>query len=187
MASDQEPSNGNDAPAPAPQGRMFSKEEVDRKLQGQGKQLKEYEAKLAALESALAERTAADEDAKRKRMAEEGRLSEVLAQREKELEEARTSNKKFQEAEAARVQRVAEANEARAKALPDIFRDMVPEGLDPDALAAYLPKLEKLAAEARPGGNFGGSPRTSGDDKATELEKLESRIKDKLNPNKKGR
>jgi len=165
------PTEGTTTPASTPpvpptgdetgdKGKTYTEDEVQRKLQGQGKKLAEYEEKLKKFQEA---------EAKRK----EAELSkdELLAKLKAEADGKEAKIKELTEREGTRLARVSERNEERIKALPKDDRDLVPAGLEPDALSDWLAKFEariKVKTRSVDGTGGRGSPPSSPDAKKKE-------------------
>jgi hypothetical protein len=101
------------------------------------------EAKATALEAA---QTAAAEEAAKK-AGEHKALYDGLKPK---YDEATAKLTAWETREAARVAALTARNAARIAALPEDFRELVPEGLDPDTATAQIEKLEARARKADP-------------------------------------
>jgi hypothetical protein len=167
------PSGGAEVPAPSagqgeaqPSGgesgarsKMFSEEEVERKLRGPGKRIAELESALAKIE---ADAKAREEAA----LAEQGKFKEVAEIKAAAEKQARDENKTlkerlaaFEAAQQVRLDEIAASNKERVKALPEATRKDLPKGLDPEALAGVLTTIEKLLPTAQGNGRFAGGNR----------------------------
>lgn len=167
------PSGGVEVPAPSagqgevpPSGgesgakpKMFSEEEVERKLRGPGKRIAELEAALAKIEADAKSReeAALAEQGKHKELAEV-KSSEAKQLRE-QLKEREAKLAAYEAANQARLDEIAVSNKERIKALPEAVRKDVPKGLDPEALAGVLTTIEKLLPAAQGNGRFAGGNR----------------------------
>lgn len=109
------------------------------------------------MERRLAEFEAAKADAERKAAEEAGKHRELYEGLKPKYEEALTKLTAYEQREQARIEAVQQRNAARIAALPDDLRDLVPEGLDPDATTAQIERLEARARKADPGFAKGGA------------------------------
>jgi hypothetical protein len=148
-------------------GKTYTEEEVTERMRGQGKAMKELQEELDRLKAAEADRSKAAEEASRKKLEEDGKLQELIeAERKRaaELEGYKTRWEEHQQKETARLEALAAENKKRSKELPESLRELVPEGLDPDATAKHIAKLEALgtgkAVEVR-GTSGRGTPGSS--------------------------
>lgn len=114
------------------------------------------EARLKAIEEANAE-------AERKRAEEEGRYRDLYEDLKAKHDEQAGTLSTLQERETARIEALQTSNADRILNLADNLRDLVPPGLDPEATAAHLDRLEKLDTTPPPpgmppGGRTNGAP-----------------------------
>jgi predicted phage gp36 major capsid-like protein len=111
----------------------------------------EMEARLASFEAAQKKR---DEDEARKR-GEFEQLYTAASAREAQLTAELDT---YKAREAARVEAVTAENAARLERLPENFRALVPDGLDPDAARQQIARLESVLTTNTPTGGI--PPRT---------------------------
>jgi hypothetical protein len=139
------------------------KELVEGKLKGSGKEISKLRDKLQSYEKLEAERREREENERRARLAEDGKLAEVLNLERSEKGALVEKLKAYEEREAARMAKLQERNDARVKDLPKELQSIVPGQLDPEALDDYLSKLEKLVVTKtqRVFGSGGVGPRSS--------------------------
>lgn len=142
--------------------RVYTQEEVEAKLRGQGKKLAEMEARLKAVDEDRAKRKEADTAAKRKAAEESGQYKELLTVAEQRAAELEAKLMAATEKETARLEAVDADNDKRRKTLPKALVDLIPDGLDPDAVARQIERLEKLKGEkvvaVHGGGGRSGEP-----------------------------
>ncbi len=120
-----------------PQSRTYSQDDVDRKLRGQGTQLKKAQAKIKAFEDAR------QADEKRK-LEEQGRWQEIAKGHEVELGDLKSKVEQYEKAEVERVEKVTAKVKARFNKLPKDLQELVPKMIDPDEALDHIAKLEKL-------------------------------------------
>ena len=135
--------------------RMYTEDEVQARLRGQGNELKKLKEKISQFETAAEERS-------RKKLEEEGKFKELLRTTEgnyKTLEEKYNS---LVEKENNRVKAVAKSNKARLESLPDEYKELVPEGLEPDAVRDHIGKLEALTVKSTKVVAVNGGPPKNG-------------------------
>lgn len=125
--------------------RFYSKAEFDSKVRGIISQSNEYREELQRIR----DQSEAEEQ---KRLQEQGEFKELATRANEKLTTLSSENEELKKQleglrgkESERIEGVAKSNEQRLKALPDKVRELAPPGLDADAMAAYLPKLEELA------------------------------------------
>ena len=114
--------------------------------------------KRQALEKQLAEFTAQQEAARQKAAEEAGQFRELYESAKPRLERLEA----LEAAEAARAAALTERNAERLTLLPNHLRDLVPEGLEGDALAAHLDRVEKLAPQVTGGPTGSRMPGAAG-------------------------
>lgn len=127
--------------------QMVPIEEVEKKLRGQGKLVKKLEEQIAALEAEKADREKTAAERQQKELEEQGKHKELYL---KEAEAKKSIEEKYKalvERETKRLEALTASIEKRVAALPKEYRDLVPPGLDPDATAEQVSKLEALAAQ----------------------------------------
>lgn len=133
---------------------------------------RQMSARLAALEASAAEAeqskkeaARAAEAAKRAEAKASGDLLKVTEGLEKDLLEAREElaairgeRDTLKTAHDARIEHLVARNSERVAKLPEQFRDLVPAGLDADATAQHIERIEALALKSteRPAGGRGG-------------------------------
>lgn len=133
---------------------------TDKASQGLQAAVKAEREKRQALEKQLADIQAAKEAADEASKAEAGQFKELYeklkAEREAELKEL----KALKGEKKARIEALTAKNAERLEALPEDWRDLIPEGLTPSAMATQLDKIEKrlVEAEDRPSGGVRGKP-----------------------------
>lgn len=133
---------------------------IARLLRGQGSEIEKLQGKI----SAHAEATAEDE---RKRLEEQGEFKTVAEQLTEKNKALVVRITEFEKRETSRVERVAAANEDRVGKLPEALRGLVPAGLDPDAAAEHIGKLEGLTTS---------EPAAAGPDTATGFPNVDSGV-----------
>lgn len=117
----------------------------------------ERAARQAAAKEAAELRTAR-EAAERKAAEEAGKHRELYEGIKPKYEDAISKLTAYEAREAERIARATERNAARTAALPEPLRALVPEGLDPDATAAQIERLEGLARQQTyPAGSGAGA------------------------------
>lgn len=117
-----------------------------------------YRARIEALESAAAERATADEAAAAEAAKKRGEYEALYTESETKLAAATQKLDALTARETARLERVKAANAERVEALPENLRALIPDGLDLDAQAAQLARVEALATEPTfPAGTRRGS------------------------------
>jgi hypothetical protein len=189
----QQPAANPGTPAGNPGGQgdgqpqTFTRDQVEEKLRGQGKALKEALAQLEAERAQRAELEAAQRAAADSALAEQGKFKELFEKTEAEKKALEEQHNALVARETARVEALTKANKERRKALPDPLTDLIPSGLSPDAEAEHLVKLEKhladleKAAGTAPGnGAFSSGVRPPGQSQTEEqrLEALRKRAAD---------
>jgi hypothetical protein len=117
---------------------------AEQRLRGQGKKLGEKDERIAALEKKEADRKAADEEARKKKMEKDGELKTLLEQERAEKKTAQEKLTALQEKETKRLKALVDTNEKRAKKLPKWKQELIPAGLDPDAARTQIDLLEKM-------------------------------------------
>lgn len=127
--------------------RTYTKDEVEAKLRGQGKKLAEYEAKLKLIADADEKRKASEKEAKRKTAEEQGQYKELLTVAEQRAAELEAKLASHLERETTRLEAVTAENEKRRKGLPKALADLIPDGLDADAVARQIDRLERLKGD----------------------------------------
>lgn len=165
------PAEGGSAPPPsgdkAPvEAATISAEEIAA-LKAQAAEAATVREQLAALVAEKAEREAREKEEMKRRKIEGGDILSVLEQERAEkaalaerLQSTEAEATKYREREAARVAAVEKANKDAMANLPEEWRALVPEGLDPDAAKVQIERVIKLAADSteRPtGGRAAGS------------------------------
>lgn len=166
----------SDTPTDEPKGdngRTYTQEDVDRKLRGQGKKLKEYEEKILAYESAESEK-------KRKAMEEQGQYKELLAKAESENKALHEKLIAHTERETKRLETLALENKRRADALPEQARLLIVDGLDPDKEAIQLSKLESIFSKATIHNIDGTSGRNQTKSKEEKMASWQERVQAKM-------
>lgn len=141
----------------ASEERMYTAAEVESRLRGVIAQSNEAKAKL----DAIAADNARAEEA---RLAEQGKFKELAERAKAEAAAKAQSNEELlakiaalEEQEAKRLGALNESLEKRRSALPDKLKDLIPDGLVGDALAAHLGKVEQLASVAGQQGILSGA------------------------------
>ena len=94
-------------------------------------------ARLAA-EAKVAEMTKAQADREAAEAAKRGEYEGLYKTAKQQADELAAKVKAYEERETARVADLDKANKARVKEIPEARRGLVPDGLDPVALDAYL-------------------------------------------------
>lgn len=117
----------------------------DKAAESTPAEIETLRAELAKLRDADAARAAAEKAAEDAEAVKRGEAEKLLAARDQELAAAKERLAAFEARETARVQALEKANAERVKALPAAFADLLPAGLDADAAAAFLGKLEAAA------------------------------------------
>ena len=163
---DQEPANRESPPdTDGEKARTYTEEDVERRLRGSGKKIGELEARLKAFEESEARRKADDEAAAKKRLEEQGQFKVLLEQTTASKAAIEAELNALREREQQRLEAKREANEEKIKALPKEARELVPPGLDPDAMEKHLLALERrvkdVTIQVRDGGTR--SPQTPED------------------------
>lgn len=156
------------------QPKTFTEDEVKEILRGQGSKIKQ-------LEDALGKFTKAEEDTKRKQLEEQGKYSEILAQKDRDLAARDEQLKSLTERETSRLEKVTRANEKRMEALPKDLRALVPPGLAADDAAEQIAKLEALAKSETVnvhGGAGRGQVQTDEDRKKAHAEEISTRARE---------
>ncbi len=125
--------------------RTYTQEQVDQMLRGSGSALKKAQEQNATYEAANAKRAADEEAAKAKQLEDQGEYKALLEQIRTENATLKETVTKQLERETARLETVDKSNKARLAALPEQFHALVPPGLDADAAAAQIARLEPLA------------------------------------------
>lgn len=102
-------------------------------------------AKLAELEAAQRKQ---EEEAAAKR----GEFQSLYTEAKTELEKAREELESYRTRESERIEGIKSANADRIANLPAEFRELVPDGLDPETTSTHLDRLERIAnaAPAKP-------------------------------------
>lgn len=84
--------------------------------------------------------------------AKRGEFEALWKTEKEEREKAAAKLSALEEREAKRMEAISAANKAALKALPDDFRALVPEGLDPETTAAQIARVQGLVGRAGPDG-----------------------------------
>lgn len=136
--------------------------------------------KRQALERQLAELTASQQAAAQKAAEQAGEYQRLYEEAKPRLERLTA----LEQAEAARSAKLAERNSERVTLLPNHLRDLIPEGIDGDALAAHLDRVERIAGTVNPGPAGGRAPLSSpaADDLTAEERAFASRFPADLAP-----
>ena len=143
------PSTSTQADTPSEGGQTRGLQEA---LKAERTRRQEMEARLSAMEA---------EQAKREQLAAEkrGEFEQLYKATQEQLENTQQQLSGYQERESARQERIQASNTERLKALPETFRALVPPGLDVDATAEHLARLENVINQNTP---TGGMPPRSG-------------------------
>jgi len=127
------------SPAAPPQGDRTDVAALVRDHQKEARKLMDEQAKLAA-DLAAARRQIEELSAAKTRAQElEQQMATLAAERDTYAAKERT-----------RVDALAAANVRRVEALPEQFRGIVPAGLDADATAEHIAKIEQIAKSLTP-------------------------------------
>lgn len=131
--------------------RTYTQEELDRKLQGSGKEIDKLKAQLAKHEEAETKRKAAADkkkkeadDAKRKELEEQGNFKALLEEEREERKKLQEQLQGMQETETKRLESVAAENKKRTEKLAKEYRSLIPAGLGPDETRLQIERLEQL-------------------------------------------
>ena len=167
------PENGNPDSSGSPPGKTdgeissgemltISKAElntiIEGRLRGSGKELKKAHEIISAFEKEKADREAAAEEARRKKMAEDGEKDQLLQLERDEKTKIQEQLDAMNAKEASRISRLDEKNKSRIGALPEELRDLAPPGLTPDDLSDFLDRLEsKIVNTKIPVAGVGGA------------------------------
>jgi hypothetical protein len=179
MANEDQTNDNQADPSPANQAddkvvKTFTADEVDQKLRGSGKVIESLKAELETLKKAEEDRKQKASIEKKKRLEEAGKFKELHEAAEAKIKDLEGQLGGLTQKETARLEALAEQNEARKKALPKDLRDLVMPGLTPDQLADQLNRLE--AVKAKQTINVHGGPPRAGkpatpEDFAADIEK----------------
>ena len=164
------------APPPAdPPGDTGNDKDKD-KFRGINKELQKAQAEAEELRKWKADQEAAAEVAEREKLAAQGEYKTLAEQADERAKKAEEELAGFRTRETARLETVAKSNKARLEALPEQFRVLVPEGLDADAVAVQLAKIEPLAGVKPPPVDVAGNaPRGAGPPDAAARKKQEEK------------
>lgn len=131
---------------------------IEGRLRGSGKELKKAQEIISAFEKEKADREAAAEEARRKKMAEDGEKDQLLQLERDEKTKIQEQLDAMNAKEASRISRLDEKNKSRIGALPEELRDLAPPGLTPDDLSDFLDRLEsKIVNTKIPVAGIGGA------------------------------
>ena len=130
-----------------------------------------------ALAQQLAELQAAEQARQRKAAEEQGKFEDLYKTTQTEAEALREKVTAYEAREAARLDRVTKRNTEAVEALPDAYRALIPEGLDPEATATQIEKIKALVAADAPrhptGAQAnGGKPRGISDEAKREAVRM---------------
>jgi len=151
---------------PSDRGKTYTEKDLQQRLQGQGKELKRLQEAEAARKTKDDKAKAESEAARLKQLEEDGKYKDLYEQKTADLAERDAKLKSIQARETARLEHVTSENEKRTKVLSKALQDLIPGGLDADALAIHLAKLEaihskKVVVDVKgSGGKGGGSGAT---------------------------
>ena len=151
--SEQPPSDTQSTAPPAdPPTEGGQTRGLQEALKAERTRRQEMEARLSAMEA---------EQAKREQLAAEkrGEFEQLYKAAQEQLENTQQQLSGYQERETARQERIQASNTERLKKLPETFRALVPPGLDVDATAEHLARLENVITQNTP---TGGIPPRSG-------------------------
>jgi hypothetical protein len=130
---------------------------IEGRLKGSGKELKKARDMIALHEKEKSERAAADENARRKKLEEDGQKDELLRLERDEKSKLSDEINQLKERELARVEKIDQKNKDRIGKLPKDLKDLVPVQLSADDLSDYLDRLESKIVDRRiPVAGFGG-------------------------------
>jgi hypothetical protein len=130
---------------------------IEGRLKGSGKELKKAHDMIALYEKEKSERAAADENARRKKLEEDGQKDELLRLERDEKSKLSNEINQLKERELARVEKIDQKNKDRIGKLPKDLKDLVPVQLSADDLSDYLDRLESKIVDRRiPVAGFGG-------------------------------
>ena len=143
-----EPTNETTTQAPESTGDTApDAQKGDPALHAEGilKALTAERSQRKALADQLAEMQAADEARKLKAAEEQGRFEDLYKTTKTEAETLRERVAEYETREAARLERVTRRNAEAIEALPESYRGLVPDGLDPEAIATQIEKIRAIA------------------------------------------
>lgn len=145
-----------------PAAKLAEALEANRQMSARLAALEEAATKAAADKAKAVRDAEAAERAKAKASGDllkvtEGLERDLLAARE-ELAALRVEADGLKAEKAARIEALTASNSERVAKLPEQFRDLVPDGLDADATARHIERVEAIALKAaeRPAGGRGG-------------------------------
>ena len=151
---DGEPDDGGDSGSKGSDEGKQSKGLQQAKA-AEAKARQAAEARAAELEQQLAAFKAQQEETERKAAEEQGEYKSLYEKALAELNPLKEQFSALTAREQARVDALTAANAEALKALPEGLRKLVPEGLDPEAMAAQIRAVQTLA---KTGGPSGGIP-----------------------------
>lgn len=136
-------------------------------LQAERKRRQEMEARLSAFESK--QREQAEAEAKKR-----GEFESLYTSARSEMQKIQDELAAYKTREAERVQRMQAENAQRLQNLPENFRALVPDGLDPDATRSQIERLESVLGQATPTGGIPPRGTKPAQDKIPEAALLEA-------------
>lgn len=116
-------------------------------LQAERKRRQEMEARLSAFEQK--QREQAEAEAKKR-----GEFEALYTSAKSEMEKISSELASYKTKEANRIQALQAENAERLRNLPENFRALVPDGLDPDSTRSQIARLESVLGQATPSGGI---------------------------------
>ena len=148
MSSEPSPSDPSTPAPPAdPPNEGGQTRGLQEALKSERARRQEMEARITAMET---EKAAAEQLAAEKR----GEFKQLWEASQEELLSIREQLLSHETRDAARAERLTAANVERLQALPETFRALVPAGLDAEATAEHLAKLESVLSQNTPTGGI---------------------------------